>query len=512
MNYPVWDPGLAHGILIAMVAILHVYVSHFAVGGGFFLIITETLARRSGKEGLLDYLYLHARFFILLTLVFGAISGVGIWFTIGLINPEGTSTLIHGFVWAWAIEWVFFFMEIAAALVYYYGWNRMRVRDHLIVGWIYFITAWMSMVVINGIISFQLTPGSWLTTHAFWDGFLNPSYPSSLLARTGFALTLAGLFCLWTASRLSGQSLRTWLMRYAGGWALVGMIASLLGVAWWWRVIPDQAHALAAGNMPIALSAMGWWHWSVRLLLLLIVALAVVFPRSIRPFTAAVILLVGLVVMGSAEWVREAVRKPWVVYDYLYSNGIRAGEVEKLREKGLVSTARWIDPRAKEDPMALGEELFRVACGSCHSRSGYNGLSQRVGGWDQEYTAAWIQRIEYTLRPMPPWVGTPREADALATYLFSLAGESSGELEDNGAWVFQRRCSSCHTLTGERAMRERVEGLNQDDLDEFLSDMESDEMPPFTGTDAQRLALAVFLEELGKRTPLPGSAERGDER
>ena len=107
------------------------FVSHFAVGGGLFLVVTEARARRAGDAELLDYVRRHSRFFILLTLVFGAITGVGIWFTIGLVHPSATSSLIQLFVWFWAIEWVFFATEIAAALVYYYGWDRLPRHQHL---------------------------------------------------------------------------------------------------------------------------------------------------------------------------------------------------------------------------------------------------------------------------------------------------------------------------------------------------------------------------------------------
>jgi hypothetical protein len=37
---------------------------------------------------------------------------VGIWFAIGLTHPEATSTLIHNFVFGWAMEWVFFLVEL----------------------------------------------------------------------------------------------------------------------------------------------------------------------------------------------------------------------------------------------------------------------------------------------------------------------------------------------------------------------------------------------------------------
>lgn len=80
---------------MALVSILHVFVSHFAVGGGLFLVRTEKTALREGDAPLPDRFKLHSRFFVLATIVNEAISGVGIWFTIALINPSATSNLIH---------------------------------------------------------------------------------------------------------------------------------------------------------------------------------------------------------------------------------------------------------------------------------------------------------------------------------------------------------------------------------------------------------------------------------
>ena len=176
MNYPVWDVAFGAGLLMALVAGLHVFISHFAVGGGLFLVMTERKARRNNDSQLLTWLKFHTRFFVLLTVVFGAVSGVGIWFTIGLISPTATSNLIHIYVWGWAIEWVFFFLEITAALLYLYGWDKLEPKVHEWFGWVYFVTAFASMVVINGIITFMLTPGHWIENHQFWTGFFNPTY------------------------------------------------------------------------------------------------------------------------------------------------------------------------------------------------------------------------------------------------------------------------------------------------------------------------------------------------
>src|ERR1035438_7964752 len=125
MNYPFWDiPYLGSGWVIGIIAIFHVMISQFAVGGGFYLPMAERKAQRmtdpAMRSAWLAQLVSHSRFFLILTGVFGTISGVGIWFAIGLTHPEATSTLIHNFVFGWAMEWVFFLVELATAAVYYY--------------------------------------------------------------------------------------------------------------------------------------------------------------------------------------------------------------------------------------------------------------------------------------------------------------------------------------------------------------------------------------------------------
>src|SRR5208283_2485249 len=205
MNYPVWQLAFPGGLLIAAVAVLHVFISHFAVGGGAYLVLTERRAYVRNDSQLLGYVRLHSKFFALLTVVLGAVTGVGIWFTIGLVSPEATSSLIHTFVWGWAIEWVLFFVEIISAIVYAKSWDKLPARDHLIVGWIYLVAAWLSLVVINGIITFMLTPGAWLRTKHFADGFFNPTYFPSLLLRTAICIFLAGIFGLLTVGRVASD-------------------------------------------------------------------------------------------------------------------------------------------------------------------------------------------------------------------------------------------------------------------------------------------------------------------
>ncbi|MDH3348033.1 MAG: cytochrome ubiquinol oxidase subunit I, partial [Desulfobulbaceae bacterium] len=251
MNYPVWQLTEAGGgLLIAVIAIFHVYISHFAVGGGLFLVLTEIKSYRDNDPVIRSYLYTHTKFFLLVTMVAGGMSGVGIWFTIALLNPAATSKLIHTFVFAWAIEWVFFVIEITALFIYFYTFDRLERRLHTTIGWIYFISAWMSLFIINGIIGFMLTPGEWLNNGNFWSGLFNPSFWPALFFRSFLAIMIAGLFGCITATNIKNIPSRHALLRYCATW-LLAPFALFLCSAWWYRSsLPPELESLIFQGMP----------------------------------------------------------------------------------------------------------------------------------------------------------------------------------------------------------------------------------------------------------------------
>jgi cytochrome bd-type quinol oxidase subunit 1 len=444
MNFPVWDPPMmGGGILIGIVAILHVFVSHFAVGGGLFLVLTERRAYADDDKELLGYVKKHSLFFILLTLVFGAVSGVGIWWTIGLVHPTATSTLIHVFVWAWAIEWIFFLVEIAAALFYYYGWERLDRRTHLTIGWIYAGAAWASLVVINGILTFMLTPGRWLATGSFWDAYFNPTMLPSMVTRTAVAVALAGLYALLTAAVVEPKTLRPRVMRYASLWVLAGCAVIPFSGAWYISQIPPLAREISMGGAPAVTIFAGL---SIALSALIVVV--TYFGPYRRPqeasiLTVSMIAFLGLGATGATEWVREAVRKPYIIYDYMYSNAIRLEQVAGLNESGVLAKAKWVTLRDAGDPdwRRVGYEIFRTECRSCHTVDGYNGMRLMVKGWREEFVDYQLQHLNELKGFMPPFVGSEAERRVLARWLAHVGSEkplSEGLAIADGATASRR--------------------------------------------------------------------------
>ncbi|MBU0483021.1 MAG: cytochrome ubiquinol oxidase subunit I [Proteobacteria bacterium] len=421
MNYPGWELSFAGGgLLIAMIAIVHVYVSHFAIGGGLFLVLTEMKGHRENSAAILDYVKKHTKFFLLLTMVFGAMTGVGIWFTISLLNPGATSTLIHNFVFAWAIEWVFFLGEIVSLLVYYYTFGRMEKNKHLLVGWIYFIFAWLSLFAINGIICFMLTPGAWLETGNFWDGFFNPSFWPALFYRTFLALMLAGLYGFVTSTRIKDHELRESMVRYCALWLLAPFFFFLASANWYINVLPEHVREVIFVRSPEMVRYIKTFALVSPVIFFGGLVMAIGLPARVKKPLAYLLLLIGLVYMGSFEFIREGGRKPFVIYGHTYSNNVSPLKVEQIRETGILSSAKWVKNKVitDENRLEAGRELFNLTCLPCHSVGGpINDIVPLTAMFKERALEFKIKRLDKSPY-MPPFAGTEQEGKALAAYIF----------------------------------------------------------------------------------------------
>jgi mono/diheme cytochrome c family protein len=496
MDYPFWDVGVGYGLLMAAVAVVHVFVSHFAIGGGLYLVVAETAARRAGEEARLEFLERLSRFFVLTTLVFGALTGVGIWFVIGLLNPAATEALIHNFVWGWATEWTFFVVEIASAIVYFHGWRRMPAKHHMIVGWMYFAAAWLSLFVINGILAFMLTPGKWLASGSFADGFFNPTFWPMLVFRTGVCVLLAGVYAMTVAARCRPPA-RARFARYNAAWATVGLAAMVPSGYWYWRAIPADVTMGALERMPFIMTTIRTGVWFGGALAALLLVFGWWLPRRLNPVAAAAMMVAALGLFGGYEWMREAIRKPYVIYGYMYGNAVEVARADEYRRDGYLAHIAF---RTGDD----GADLFRHACRSCHTVDGYKPLAPALSGTDPAFVGNVVRATGIMRATMPPFLGTDDEADLIASHIRARIdtrplGEIHGlEGAALGRRVFDVRCGGCHQDGGFRDVRTSLVGLDADDYNDIFDNGGDfgEGMPDFTGSDADRAALIEYLSSL----------------
>ncbi|MFO7811439.1 MAG: cytochrome ubiquinol oxidase subunit I, partial [Pelovirga sp.] len=422
MNYPVWElTTYGGGFLIALIAVVHVFVAHFAVGGGLFLVAMENKAYQDDDQGLLDYVKKHSKFFLLLTMVFGGMTGVGIWWIISLVSPGATSALIHIFVFGWAAEWVFFLAEIIALFIYFYTFGKMDRQNHLRVGMIYFFCAWMSLFLINGIIGFMLTPGGWSENQNFWSGFFNPSFWPSLVFRTGLALTLCGVFGFVTGAYIKDAALRQKIMRTCAGWVVLPFILMVAGGWWYLRALPEPQRSMILEKSPELTAYLSTMFWFMPLLFIAALVMTVRLPNSLQKVFAFGVVAIAFVYLGAFEFVREGGRRPFVLYNYMYSNQIPVSAVSETMQAGFLKSGRWtgFSGTTDENLKDVGHQLFNFQCSACHAIDGpLNDIRPLVQKYDNVFGMDSKLNGLGTMSPyMPPFIGNRNERWALATYL-----------------------------------------------------------------------------------------------
>jgi cytochrome d ubiquinol oxidase subunit I len=446
MNYPFWDvPHLGSGWVIGLIAIFHVMISQFAVGGGFYLPLAERKAMRmtdpQHRADWLKQLASHSKFFLILTAVFGTVSGVGIWFAIGLTHPEATSTLIHNFVFGWAMEWVFFMVELTTIAVYYYTWKRIPEKLHLKVGWVYAGASVVTLIIINGILSFMLTPGdTWIgvagtgdEASKFWNAFFNPTYWPSLPLRTCVCASLAGIWALITSSRIDGDKqpeLKTSMVKWSVKWLVPSFVAMPFLMIWYYAMVPASQRALLTLGIDTINS--GTFSTVTRMALIIIVTSATIIfvayflayrnPKEFNLSHAMAVLVLALMATGAGEYSREMLRKPYVIGRWMYSNGVRVPYVSRINAQGYLAESNWVWNGSASN-YSRGEAIFRGECGSCHTLQGYRPLALLLEGRDRSNIHNFIVMLHENKADspyrkfMPPMVGTEQDVNDLTDFL-----------------------------------------------------------------------------------------------
>jgi mono/diheme cytochrome c family protein len=359
----------------------------------------------------------------------------------------------------------------------------------------------------------MLTPGRWLETQAFWDGFFNPTYFPALLLRTGICAMMATAFLVFAAQK-ADPAAKPRLVRYLGWWMVVGALISYAGYRWWEAALPDTVLGLFRGDSPVlptlaATRSLTLWALTAALVLAAVVLVA--RPRYGRAVAAIAVMVAAFLFFGSYERLREGVRKPFLIHSHMFSNGLLISDIERINGEGMVAHSGWVAASVDDGLEAVGRQIFKAQCSVCHTLDGYQAI-----------------------RPL-----LPTTADLLAVAADSPAG--------SGALAFEAECASCHEDLAYEEMREIVptpddirddpefiRELNQGmiyatlvelhEMGEFYvaadrtqmvntHDSAYPHMPPLVGSDGDVEALAAYLASLeGDETVATRMARLGGER
>lgn len=420
--YPVNDYGpLMPGLVMAGVAIFHVFLAQFAVGGGFLLCYFQWLAMTGRSQAARRFIDDYFKVLVLISFVLGALTGVGIWFTAIQVSAATIGEMVFNFHWIWATEWAFFCLEVVAGYCFYRYHRKLSDRSSLTLLLLYTFAAWMSLFWINGILSWQLTPGDWLQSHEVIDGFFNPSFWPSLFFRTVVCLTLASLAGCVVVNLIPhlDRDTRTGLINRAAHLMLPMLSMPLLGVWFLWAMPEDSRQWVLGGSPAMMLFFMISVGASLAIGAYAVIGLWMQ-KLYINGATGTLLILLAFGATAGGEFVREGSRKPYSIRGVVYSNAIRPQDVAELRRIGCVTDDPYPVTHEEFLPgpvVELGAKVFRRQCSVCHTVDGSNAVAHLTATWDADQMRMNIAKLQHTKPFMPPFAGTAAELEALVQYL-----------------------------------------------------------------------------------------------
>lgn len=455
MDFPMFHlDWLNNRMLIAAIATLHVIINH-GLAVGFIPFVTwleQKGVSKSASGDITDIewdemVYKMMKVAFIITTTIGAMTGVGIWLSASLISPASIGSLIRVFYWAWFIEWIVFVTEVVLISIYFLTWKNSNSSltaklKHIRFGWILSVASWITMALIVAILGFMMDPGNWNNDHTLINGFTNPIYLPQLLFRTPTAMLLGGIFgmMLITLFSKSGSEIRKTAIKKASKWILFWAPISLIGAIVYYKVIPDAMTA----NLSTAVGTMDFEKYYNMMKyfiaggigLSVIVAIVGLFrAKLLKPYMVVVPVFTAFAFLGFFERVREFIRKPYVIGKYMYSNLLLEDDYVAYQQGGILKNATYtsVTEITDDNKTEAGKNIFILACSRCHTAQGVNSVVdvfERMYGKDKPLDinsmAAYIPNMHNGRTYMPPFPGTPQEAEALAAYIQEL--QQTGEI------------------------------------------------------------------------------------
>ncbi len=427
-------------ILMAIIGSLHVIVNHpFAIGAYPLVVLMEWWGRRTGRPEWDRLAYKITFVLFIVTTSIGALTGVGIWLTASLIAPFGIGSLLRIFFWIWFTEWTIFVSEVILILIYFLTWKRwsqgVMKNVHIAVGVLLSVVSWFTMVIIVAILGFMMGSGSWPVHRTLLTAIANPIYIPQLAFRTTFALGTAGLFAWFMIFFFTdkGSDFRRQAIRFVSGWILCWSVPFIASSIWYWQVVP----VIMQDNVNVALMTLRFAQWyqtlaylmAAAVVLIILTALVGMFrPRLIPGFFLILPFIFGIWLLGHFERVREFIRKPYVVDNFMYSNGVLVSNLPVFQRDGILPYCTYVNHRTvtPDNEVDAGRDVFMVACSRCHTTGGLNSVVRKFTNLygksplDTNAVQGFIRTMHTTRTFMPPFPGNDKELGALAAYIKKL--------------------------------------------------------------------------------------------
>ncbi|WP_027178012.1 c-type cytochrome [Maridesulfovibrio bastinii] len=432
MNFPLLHiPWLGDGMTIALDAVLHVVISHgVAIGLTIMVALFQTLHATGKGRFWGDIAHSLLLPIVIITTSVGAVTGVGIWFITGALAPGGIGSLIHLFFWPWFIEWLAFTTEVIILLIYYYNWDRLA-----------------------------------------------ESKPYTLML-LGWGYVVAALISAVLISGILG------FMLTPDGWPWNGTFVQAYFNP---TFLPQCILRIAAGIALGAMFAIGWLGWRYH-------GADKNRGQALR-LCGLVLLIAGIVTGASAviyfSRVPETFLTHWryaVATSKLAQFTWLLPLVNAVAVLFIVLTAVTAMLRLRRTSMFLFIPTIILCLGMVTE---FERVREFVRGPYLLPGYMFANQIK-----LEQWVAARKEGRSmLKSMKWIAANDVQAPAAVAGKALFDANCGACHTLDGLNSISQRLRGRTLEGVNAItaITQQLAPFMPPFTGTDQERLSMSTYL-------------------
>lgn len=226
---PIDIPIIGARTAIWIVAQLHLFFAAFVLGAPIFVVVSEYLGVRTKDS---RYERLAKETMKVVAIAYGFTAIFGAMFAFLLMGPyqSFSNELFKDFFPVFGIYGLFILLESILMYTYWYTWDSLaqRKRFHISLGVTLNIIGTLSMVLMNAVGSFMLTPPESVETASLWSMINNASWTGLNLHRFianltfgGFIVALFAAFMFLTSRKKEDRAFYDWM----------GFIGNFIGVA-----------------------------------------------------------------------------------------------------------------------------------------------------------------------------------------------------------------------------------------------------------------------------------------
>ena len=247
-------------------------------------------------------------------------------------------------------------------------------------------------------------------------------------------MLVAGIFGMFliTIFTKSGTSLRLSAVKYASKWILLWAPISLVAAYMYYRAMPDAMTAnmsTAVGTITFAqyYDLLMYFAFGGVAFTLIIAILGIYKTRLLKPYMVVIPVITAMAYLGFFERVREFIRKPYIISQYMYSNLLLKDDYVVYKQDGILKHATFtsVNEVTDDNKVEAGKNVFAITCSRCHTTQGINSIVyvfDRMYGstgkpLDVTSMAAYMPNMHTGRTFMPEFPGNEKEAEALAEYI-----------------------------------------------------------------------------------------------